>query len=84
MCICIKIHAQIPTHTRVYVFAHAVGVRKYAWMFRTDASHIMKKGLIHDVQEMSFFQKLSSTSLIHTQEKDLHAAAKTPGRRVKR
>ena len=43
-----------------------------------------EKGLIYDIQVMSFFQKLSSTSLIHTQEKDLHAAAKTPGRRVKR
>ena len=30
------------------------------------------------------FQNFSSTSLIHTQEKDLHAAAKTPGRRVER
>ena len=43
-----------------------------------------EKSLIYDIQEMSFFQKLSSTSPIHTQEKDLHVAAKTPGRRVER
>ena len=43
-----------------------------------------EKGLIYDIQAMSCFQKLSSTSPIHTQEKDLHAAAKTPGRRVER